>query len=115
MVDANTKEEAFFGNLKDQIELLKVLALAMGMVTAAHVVALSQIEIATRLVGAMTCMVLGVWIGICGVVVYFRHRLKLRGRGLRTKIWRIFQYLTIMGAMLYAFSIGAQLAKLSSR
>lgn len=105
------KEESYFAGLKEQIELLKVLALATGMCTAAHVVLESELGAATRIVGAMTCLVLGTWIGICGVIVCFRHRLKLSGLPMREKAWRVGQYLVVMCATLFAFSIAIELAK----
>lgn len=109
--DATAKEESYFTGLKDQIELLKVLALATGMCTAAHVVAASELGALTRIVGAMTCMLLGVWIGVCAVLVYFRHRLKLSGLPMRQRAWRVAQYVVVMCATLFALTTAIELAK----
>lgn len=109
--DATAKEDSYFAGLKDQIELLKVLALATGMCTAAHVVAASELGALTRIVGAMTCILLGVWIGVCGVLVYFRHRLKLSGLPMRQRAWRVAQYVVVMCATLFAFTTAVELAK----
>lgn len=106
------RNEDTFANFKDQIELLKVLALGTGMCTASYVVAASELGSLTRAVGAMTCITLGVWIGVCGVIVYFRNRLDLSGLSAGQKVWRIAQYLIVMCATLFAFSTAIELAKL---
>lgn len=109
---ATAKNEATFANFKDQIELMKVLALGTGMCTAAYVLAASELAVLTRIVGAMTCMTLGVWIGVCGVLVYFRNRLNLSGLSVGQRVWRVAQYLVVMCATLFAFSTAVELAKL---
>ncbi len=109
---ATAKNEATFANFKDQIELMKVLALGTGMCTAAYVLAASELTALTRFVGAMTCMTLGVWIGVCGVFVYFRNRLNLSGLSVGQRAWRVAQYLIVMCATLFAFSTAVELAKL---
>ncbi|HIE1458702.1 TPA: hypothetical protein ACXJST_000615 [Stenotrophomonas maltophilia] len=110
--DAAMRNERAFANFKDQIELLKVLSLGTGMCTASYVVAASELGSLTRAAGAITCITLGVWMGVCGVVVYFRNRLDLSGLSAWQKAWRVAQYLIVMCATLFAFSTAIELAKL---
>lgn len=113
-VEALEKNERFFVNIKDQIELTKGVTLGLAVIAASHALLGSGLDNFTKIAGALVCIILGFWTIYCAVALFCQHRMKIRGLPIKAKIARVAQYTFLCAACLFAGDLALQIGKHAS-
>lgn len=107
-VERAKESELFFASIRDQLELLKGVALSLAILAAPQVVLESNLAVYNKVIGATACVMLGFWTLYCAIALYFQHRLKIRGLPRRIQIARIGQYVVVCIAGFFAGDLALQ-------
>lgn len=100
--------DAFFVSIKDQMELVKGVALGLAILAAPQILLESSLAEYKKVVGAVACLMLGFWTMYCAIAIYCQHRLKIRGLPLSTQVARIGQYAVLCVAVFFASDLAWQ-------
>ncbi|MEB1608534.1 hypothetical protein VDQ74_01275 [Xanthomonas campestris pv. campestris] len=95
------RDDVFFGNLKDFIEMMKCWGLGTAFIAAGFSVIASGLPIGFRFIGAMASLVVGLMIVIASVVIHSRNRMAEPGqtRGQQLQQMAKFSFLMVSGLL----------------
>lgn|GEM_PF-5592011 len=110
--EGTSKEEAFYRNLRDMVELMKGLALATAIIGAAHVVLGSSLPGSIRGIGAWLTTSTGVATGFAAALLYARPRFGIKGQKLKGILMRGFGLIAFLSAILVALALAGEINRL---
>lgn len=114
--DLGRKEDEFFVALKETIELMKCLALGLAMIGGGYVVLSSGLAASVRGIGAMVCVISGLWTCTAAVLIFSRYRFAMNGQiTTRERMRRVLLFVSLLGGVLVACVIVVEMGKRNER
>ncbi|MBB3831912.1 MULTISPECIES: hypothetical protein [Xanthomonas] len=105
------RDDVFFGNLKDFVEMMKCWGLGTAFIAAGFSVIASGLPIGFRLLGAMASLVVGLMIVIASVVIHSRHRMAAHGQTRGQQLERMARFSFLMVSGLLVCGVTAEVIK----